>query len=136
MKILLYSTAIALGIVGWISFIYAPPHSMLKLLSMAIVATSAFLLSRIGKKKTLHLREYDKTEVINSQKSRKLDAFARYLGLAAFFSVIISSLFLRNDALNGGHQAWPAYAFAISILFAAIIWSYLFAKSIFKRKDE
>jgi hypothetical protein len=42
-------------------------------------------------------------------------------------------VFLRKDALEGGHQVWPAYAFTASIILGAVVWSYILAKSTFKK---
>ena len=43
-------------------------------------------------------------------------------------AVAISYNCLRQDALNGGHEVWPVYAFAISALAAAISWGCIVSK--------
>lgn len=40
----------------------------------------------------------------------------------------ISYYLLREDAARGGHQAWPAYAFAVAVMVCGSFWTYLITK--------
>lgn len=135
MKTWLYIAAILLGGFGAACFMFAPRYSMLKPFGMVLVALSAYCFSVVGKKKaSVGERDVSAAAAKNSISSKKLDVLAKCLGLLAALAVVASYLFLRNDALHGGHEVWPAYAFTASVLFGAIVWSYLFAKSISRNK--
>lgn len=134
MKIGLYVTAMLLGALGAACFIFAPHYSISKLFGMMLVALSAYFFSLIGKQRLSVGGELKSDTLISSSISKKLDILTRLLGLVAAFAMVASYLFLRSDALDGGHQIWPAYAFVVSVLFGAIVWSYLFARSISRRK--
>jgi hypothetical protein len=48
--------------------------------------------------------------------------------LSSVVALVISYIFLCQDANAGGHEAWPAYAFAGSALYGAIAWGYVVSK--------
>ncbi|MHB1056512.1 MAG: hypothetical protein ACYC0F_01345 [Rhodanobacter sp.] len=131
----LYFVAAIFGVLGAALFIFASHYSMLKPFGMALVALSAYLLRFSGKQKFSDGRQdFDNASTVNSAGRKKADALARGLGLVAVLMVTASYIFLREDALGGGHQVWPAYAFTVSVLFGAVIWSYLLARSIFRNR--
>lgn len=55
-------------------------------------------------------------------------AVAWVLSVLAVLAIAVSYWLMRQDALNGGHQAWPADAFAGSAFFAAVVFGYIGAK--------
>lgn len=119
MKIGLYAAAMFLGALGSACFIFAPRYSTIKPFGMAFVVLGAYFFSIAGKQKTsVGGDNLDKASTINSITSKKLDILARCLSLVAILPVVASYLFLRSDALDGGRQVWPAYAFAASVLLA------------------
>lgn len=135
MKIGFYVIAILLGVSGAALFMFASHYSMLKPLGMVLVALSAYCFRLTGKQKSSNGgKDFDSTMAVDSTAPKESEILARCLGLIAVFAVVASYIFLRRDALNGGHQVWPAYAFTVSVLFGALIWSYIFAKSIFKKR--
>lgn len=50
------------------------------------------------------------------------------LSVVSAIAIGISYIYLREDALAGGHQVWPVYAFAVSVLIAAVVWGYVVSK--------
>jgi hypothetical protein len=50
------------------------------------------------------------------------------LSLASAGAIGMSYIYMRKDVLAGGHEVWPAYAFAVSVLVAAVVWGYVVAK--------
>ena len=50
------------------------------------------------------------------------------LSLASAGAIGMSYIYMRKDALAGGQEGWPAYAFAVSVLVAAVVWGYVVAK--------
>ena len=134
-QIAFYVLTVLLGASGSVVFLCAPRYSMLKTLGMALVALSAYLFKVSRDQRT----PQDKSQVTGHpstaapSRSRGLVLLLRAMALVAVFAVALSYVFLRNDALEGGHQVWPAYAFTASIIFGAVVWSYLLAKSTFKK---
>ena len=65
---------------------------------------------------------------LNPVARKRPGALAWALSVASALGIGISYVFLRRDALAGGHEVWPAYAFAVSALIAAVIWGYVVSK--------
>jgi hypothetical protein len=52
------------------------------------------------------------------------------IGIASLPILGLSILLMHDDAIHGGHQAWPVYVFAgVGIVFT-VVWSYIVAKSL------
>lgn len=59
---------------------------------------------------------------------RRPGTVAWVLSVACAGAIALSYVCMRKDALAGGHEAWPAYAFAASAVIAAVVWGYVVAK--------
>lgn len=134
-KIARYIVAVLLGALGTWAFLSASRHPVIRSLGMALIVISAYLFKAFGKYTPPAPRAGPSPDHPTSASPKSPNGsgiLAWRLGLIALASLIISYLLLRRDAINGGHQAWPADAFAASALFCAATWSYLLAKSISK----
>ena len=123
---LLLVAASTTGAIGIGIFILAPYNSIGRTVSMLLVVVSAYLFTAYRKSASEYGLGYDIPTSITTAKSPGLAAWL--LSALAFLAVLISYWLVRIDAANGGHQGWPAYAFAGSALFAAVIWGYVFTR--------
>ena len=65
---------------------------------------------------------------LNPGARKRPGRLAWVLSAASVIAIGISYIYLRKDALAGGHEVWPAYAFAGSALIAAAVWGYVVSK--------
>ena len=102
---------------------------------MATVALSAYLfnLARDQRAPRDQGRITDRFPAAPPSQSKGLVLLLRALAVVAALAVVLCYVFLRKDVLEGGHQVWPAYAFTASIILGAVVWSYILAKTTFKK---
>jgi hypothetical protein len=68
------------------------------------------------------------SQSVSPVEQKRPGAVAWVLSVACAVAIGLSYVYMRKDALAGGHEAWPAYAFAGSGVVAAVVWGYVVAK--------
>jgi hypothetical protein len=123
----LFVLAILILLLGGVG-IYVGSHNYpIRALGLAAVMASAYLV-RIS-----HVR--DRSDLPEAQGRgkdlKRAKGPGRLLWIISLALVLLlgASLFLLYiDAVNGGHEAWPADVFAGVVLACAVVWGYLAAK--------
>lgn len=96
-------------------------------LSLLMLIVGALLVKASNVRGLLGLRSTS-TQSLNPEILKRRGRLGWALGVASTASSVIFYFFLRQDELAGGHQVWPAYAFAASGLIGALIWGYVVSK--------
>lgn len=65
---------------------------------------------------------------LNPEAYKRPGYLAWIFGVASILSILISYVYMYRDARTGGHEGWPADAFAWSAIIAAAVWGYIFSK--------
>lgn len=125
--------AACIGVIGATAFVLDRAHPFARGLGMVGVVVSAYLV-RASKKMAGPARPIGTLPTSQPSIDRLPNVsdgpgtVAWILAAVAVIAIIVSYWLMHRDALNGGHQAWPADAFAGSAFFAAIVFGYIGAK--------
>lgn len=100
---------------------------MIRSLGLALLVAGVFLV------KTSGIRGIKGAYISNSEAGnvtsiKRPGWLSLLLSLSSGGAIVISYLCMQKDAIAGGHESWPAYAFAASVLVAAVVWGYVVAK--------
>lgn len=123
----LFALAVTLllsGVVVNIIYFNDFPRRSLGLLMCVVGA----LLIRISNVRSLKGARITNRPNLNPRVHKRLGRLAWVLSVASAMAIGIFYIYLRKDALAGGHEVWPAYAFAVSALIAAVVWGYVVSK--------
>lgn len=94
-------------------------------LLMCVVGALLVKISNVRGVRGLYITDAKK---VNLGAPKRPGQLAWALSVAAAVAIGISYIYLRKDALAGGHEVWPAYAFTASVLIAAVVWGYVASK--------
>jgi hypothetical protein len=123
----LCALAIVLLLSGGVG-IYVGSHDYpIRALGVVAVMVSAYLvqISQVHERSALPEVSGARTDL----RTRKGPSRALWIISAALVPLLAGALLLlHNDAVKGGHEAWPADLFAAVGLACAIVWGYLVAK--------
>jgi hypothetical protein len=123
----LFVLAIVLLSLGGVGIYLGSNNYPIRVLGLISIIASVYLvkLSRVHNGSSLH-------EARGAGKNYKTEKGpGRLLWIVSLALVPLlgaSGFLLRIDAVNGGHEAWPADIFAGVVLACAIVWGYLVAK--------
>lgn len=125
--------AFLFGICGAVVFVWYRSHPIIKMLGIVAVVVSAIFMRKMKNVKRV-VEFHDATQisqVVIPEAGNTSDGpgvVAWVMSVIAVLAIAASYWLMRQDALNGGHQAWPADAFAGSAFFAAAVFGYIGAK--------
>ena len=123
----LFALAILLLLFGGVGIYLGSHNYPIRVLSLVAIMASAYLvrISHVHERSGLpeaSLRGKD-------LKTAKGPGRPLWIVSLALVPLLGASFFLlRYDAVNGGHEAWPADVFAGVVIACAIVWGYLAAK--------
>ena len=82
-------------------------------------------VSDVRNPKTVRATSY---QDLNPEAYKRPGYLAWIFGVASILATVISYMCIYQDARTGGHEGWPADAFAWSAIIAAAVWGYIFSK--------
>jgi hypothetical protein len=130
----LFVMAILLLLLGGVG-IYAGSHNFpIRALGLAAIMASAYVvrISHVHDRSSLPQASGRKIG-LNTAKGPTPLLWTISLALVPLLGT--SFFLLHTDAVNGGHEVWPAYVFAGVVVVCAVLWGYLAAK-IFGSRDS
>jgi hypothetical protein len=123
----LFALAIVLLISGLVVNVVYFKDFPLRSLGLLIFVGGVFLV-KASNVRSLKEGRFTVSQNVSPVKHKRPGALAWALSAACVIAIGLSYVCMRKDALAGGHEAWPAYAFAASAVAAAVVWGYVVAK--------
>jgi len=123
----LFALAIVLLIAGLVINVVYFRDFPLRSFGLLIFIGGVFLV-RLSNVHDIKAGRFTASQTVNASGRKRPGFIAWALSFACAVAIALSYICMRNDALAGGHEAWPAYAFAASAVVAAVVWGYVVAK--------
>lgn len=123
----LFALAIVLLISGLVINVIYFKDFPLRSFGLLIFVGGLFLV-KLSNVRSVKAGGFTVSQTVNPAESKPPGLIAWALSVACAGAIVLSYICMRNDALAGGHEAWPAYAFAGSAVIAAMVWGYVVAK--------
>jgi hypothetical protein len=123
----LFVAAILLLLLGGVGIYLGPHNYPIRAVGLVAIMASAYLvrISHVHDRPGLPKASGWETDLKTAKGPGRL---LWIVSLALVPLLGASGFLLHIDAVNGGHEAWPADVFAGVVLACAIVWGYLAAK--------